>query len=97
MSVKHDINFKLLHQTKNRARYFCDILNDDVNSKNLENDLLSIRGVSSVRINEKSKSIIFEFQDTPLECIESFLMSLDRFKYEVCDTFLSNNISCIAI
>jgi len=96
MSVKHEINFKLLHKTKSRARYFCDILHHDINIKNLENDLLSISGVNAIRINEKSKSIIFEFENISLECIEGFLRDLDKSKYEVCDTFLSNNISCIS-
>jgi len=96
MSSNQDINFKLLHKTKNRARYFCDILKYDINIKDLENDLKNIKGVDLVRINEKSKSIVFEFEYTPLESIESFLKSLDISKYEVCDTFLSNNISCIA-
>jgi len=96
MSANQDINFKLLHKTKNRARYFCDILKYDINIKDLENDLKNIKGVDLVRINEKSKSIVFEFEYTPLESIESFLKSLDISKYEVCDTFLSNNISCIA-
>jgi len=96
MTANHDINFKLLHKTKNRARYFCDILKYDINIKDLENDLKNIKGVDLVRINEKSRSIIFEFGYAPLESIESFLKSLDISKYEVCDTFLSNNISCIA-
>jgi len=96
MSTKHDLNFKLLHQTKNRARYFCDVLKDEVNLKNLENDLLSISSVESVRINEKSKSIIFQSSNISLKQIEEFLTKLDKSKYEVCDTFLSNNISCIS-
>ena len=66
MSVKHEITFKLLHKTKNRARYFCDVLNHDINIKNLENDLMNIDGVNSIRINEKSKSIIFEFENISL-------------------------------
>jgi len=96
MSVKHDITFKLLHKTKNRARYFCDVLKYDINVKNLENDLMSIDGVSSIRINEKSKSIIFEFENISLDIIENYLLNLETSKYEVCDTFLSNNISCIS-
>ena len=63
MSVKHDVNFKLLHKTKNRARYFCNIFNNEVNLKNLENDLLTISDIKSVRINEKSKSIVFESEN----------------------------------
>ena len=96
MSQKNDVKFKLLHKTKKRVRYFCDILKFDINTKNLENDLNSIEGVTSVRINEKSKSIIFEFEDISLENIEEFLINLDKSQYEVCDTFLSNNISCIS-
>ncbi len=96
MSVKHETNFKLLHKTKNRARYFCDILKYDINIKNLENDLNSIAGVTSIRINEKSKSIVFGFENISLESLEGFLKDLDKSKYEVCDTFLSNNISCIS-
>jgi len=96
MSVKHDITFKLLHKTNNRARYFCDVLKYDINVKNLENDLKSIDGVSSIRINEKSKSIIFEFENISLDIIENYLLNLETSKYEVCDTFLSNNISCIS-
>lgn len=96
MSVQHEINCKLLHKTNNRARYFCDILKDECNLKDLENDLINIDGVSSVRINQKSKSIIFRFENTTLEMIEIALKSLKRSKYEVCDTFLSNNITCIS-
>jgi heavy metal translocating P-type ATPase len=96
MSVNYEINFKLLHQTKNRARYFCDILDYDINIKNLENDLKNIDGVISVRINEKSKSIIFEFKNVLLSSIETALQDLEKSKYEVCDTFLSHNISCIS-
>ena len=96
MSEKYDVKFKLLHKTKSRARYFCDLLKYDINTKNLENDLNGILGVTSVRINEKSKSIIFEFEDIVLDTIEEFLSTLDKSKYEVCDTFLSNNISCIS-
>ncbi len=96
MSVKHDITFKLLHKTNSRARYFCDVLKYEINLKNLENDLLNIEGVTSIRINEKSKSIIFEFNNTSLNEIEDYLENLETSKYEVCDTFLSNNISCIS-
>ena len=96
MSVQHEINFKLLHQTNNRARYFCDILKDECNVKDLENDLMNIDGVTSVRINEKSKSIIFTFANVSLDTIEDTLKSLEKSKYEVCDTFLSNNITCIS-
>jgi len=95
MSVKHDITFKLLHKTKNRARYFCDILQYDINIKNLENDLNNISGVTSIRINQKSNSIIFGFNTICLDAIIDFLSNLDKSQYEVCDTFLSNNISCI--
>jgi heavy metal translocating P-type ATPase len=96
MSTKHEITFKLLHKTKNRARYFCDVLEHDINIKNLENDLMNIEGVNSIRINEKSKSIIFEFENISLSIIENYLVDLETSKYEVCDTFLSNNISCIS-
>ena len=77
MSVKYDITFKLLHQTKNRARYFCDVLAYDINIKNLENDLLTIEGVTSIRINAKSKSIIFHFNNIPLSNIEDYLQTLE--------------------
>jgi len=96
MSVQHEIKFKLLHQTKNRARYFCDILKDECNVKDLESDLMTIDGINSVRINEKSKSIIFSFENITLDTIEQALRSLEKSKYEVCDTFLSNNITCVS-
>jgi len=96
MSVSHDINFKLFHHTSKRARYFCDILKDQINIKDFENDLKSIEGITRVRINEKAKSIVFESKKISLNNIESFLSNIDKNKYEVCDTFLSNNISCIS-
>lgn len=96
MSVKHDITFKLLHKTSNRVRYYCDILKDEINIKNLEQDLLKIDGVTEVRINVKAKSIIFIYNNISLAIIEDKLQNIHKNIYEVCDTFLSNNISCIS-
>ncbi len=89
------INIKLLHSTSNRARYYCDIFKEDINIADLENELKSIDGVEEVRINEKAKSIIFHLKDIALEFIEKHLLSLDTNRFKVCDTFLSNNISCM--
>jgi heavy metal translocating P-type ATPase len=89
------INVKLLHSTSKRARYYCNNLTQDVNVADLQNDLLSIEGVSSTRVNKKAKSIILDFENTSLDTIESFLENLEFEKYEVCDTFLSHNISCV--
>ncbi|MFA5704173.1 MAG: heavy metal translocating P-type ATPase [Advenella sp.] len=88
---------KLLHATSTRARFFCDILEQDINLTNLKNELLCILGVFEVRINKKAKSIIFEFEKTKLETMEQKLQSLDADKFRVCDTFLSDNASCISI
>lgn len=89
-------NTKLLHSTPTRARFFCDVLEEDISLTNLKNELLCILGVHGVRINKKAKSIIFEFEKTELETIEEKLQSLDADKFRVCDTFLSDNASCIS-
>ncbi len=89
------INIKLLHTTSKRARYYCDIVKEDINLADLANELKTIDGVSKVRINQKASSIIFEFTDIKLQIIEQKLESLDINRLKVCDTFLSNNISCI--
>lgn len=97
MQQNSNIHLKLLHQTLKRARYYCSILKDDINIKNLENDLLGIESVDEVRINEKANSIVFVAESfLSIENIEKKLYSLENTKYQVCDTFLSNNISCIA-
>ena len=97
MQAKENIFFKLLHHTKNRVRFYCEILKNDINVQNLENDLLKIDGVESIRINKKARSIVFNIENNfSLEKITSALLHLQQSKYEVCDTFLSNNISCIS-
>jgi len=89
------INIKLLHTTSKRARYYCDIVKEDINLADLETELKTVDGVSKVRINQKASSIIFEFRDIELQTIEQKLKSLDINRLKVCDTFLSNNIFCI--
>ncbi len=95
---KQRVKLKLLHQTPKRVRYFCDILKNELNIVDLKNDLLAIDGVVDVRINQKVNSIVFEFdaKNRPkLETIEEMLNNLQVEKYQVCDTFLSSNISCV--
>ena len=88
-------NSKLIHQTKNRARFLCDILKHDFNLSRLEDELKNILGVKSVRINALANSIVFEYEgDSTLSTIQSKLDRLDIDKFQVCDTFLSNPISC---
>ncbi|MCK5854941.1 MAG: heavy metal translocating P-type ATPase, partial [Sulfurovaceae bacterium] len=88
-------NSKLIHQTRNRARFLCDILKHDFNLKSLEDELKNIVGVKSVRINALANSIIFEYEgDSTLSSIQSKLDRLDIDKFQVCDTFLSNHITC---
>jgi heavy metal translocating P-type ATPase len=95
MSIKSDINIKLLHKTSKRVRYFCSILKQEINIKDLEKDLMQLDGVTKVRINQKVNSIIFELDNANLQEIEDRLETLDIQKYQVCDTFLSHNISCV--
>jgi len=87
---------KLLHSTSKRARFFCDALEHDINLTSLKNELLSILGVYEVRINQKAKSIIFEFENTELETIEKRLQNLDINRFSVCDTFLCSDALCIS-
>jgi len=89
------INVKLLHSTNKRARYYCNELAQELNIANLQNDLTSIQGVKSARVNQKAKSIILDFENISLEDIEVFFQKLEFEKYQVCDTFLSHNISCV--
>lgn len=90
------MGIKLLHRTKLRARYYCDILKEDLNVNALQSDLSAIEGIKSVRINQVASSIVFEFDDIPLSILEDKLEALDCFKYQICDTQFSNNISCIS-
>ncbi|HIM94371.1 MAG TPA: heavy metal translocating P-type ATPase, partial [Campylobacterales bacterium] len=88
-------NSKLIHQTNNRARFLCDILKHNFNLKSLDDELRSIVGVKSVRINALANSIVFEYEgDATLSSIQSKLDSLDIDKFQVCDTFLSNHATC---
>ena len=88
-------NIKLLHQTRNRARFLCDILKHDLNIATLEDDLKGINGVISVRINKLANSIVFEYEDeNTLNEVEAKLESLDVDQFQVCDTFLSNHLTC---
>ncbi len=90
-----EIQTKLLHSTSKRARYFCDILKEEINITHLKNELLALKGINEVRINQKAKSIVFAFENIKLDTIEKKLKTLDITKLQVCDTFLSNNITCI--
>jgi len=90
------MSIKLLHHTKNRARYYCDILKQDLNVNNLQADLKSFDGVNSVRINQRARSIVFEFDTIELSKLEQKLENLDCQKYQVCDTSISNNITCVS-
>ncbi|MEA2099255.1 MAG: heavy metal translocating P-type ATPase, partial [Campylobacterota bacterium] len=89
--MKTDI--KLLHQTPNRARYYCSILEDDINIESLKNDLKTLDGIDEVRINKKAKSIVFTFKNISLDTISEKLYSLDESNYKTCNTFLSTG-SC---
>lgn len=95
LNWKQSVKLKLLHQTSKRARYFCDILTNDTNILDLEKDLVTIDGVSKVRINQKTKSIIFDFENVDLKDIESKLLNVNIGEFEVCDTILTHNISCV--
>ncbi len=95
MSTNSNINIKLLHNTSKRARYFCSFLKQDINIKVLEKELMQFTGISSVRINQQACSIIFECDNLNLKDIEDILKNLNIGQYQVCDTMLSNNISCI--
>ena len=90
------MSIKLLHHTKNRVRYYCDILKQDLNVNNLQADLKSFDGVNSVRINQRASSIVFEFDTIELSKLEQKLENLDCQKYQVCDTSISNNITCVS-
>ncbi|MCV6608058.1 MAG: heavy metal translocating P-type ATPase [Campylobacterales bacterium] len=88
------MSIQLLHKTHARARYYCESLKESFNQIELEKDLKKIDGVTDVRINQKAKSIVFQYENTSLDLIEEKLNSLDIGKYQVCDTFLSDNIAC---
>ncbi len=89
------MSIKLLHQTKNRARYHCDILQKDINVDKLKNDLNMIDGVDSVRINQRANSVVFGFDDINLADLEKNLESLKYKKYQVCDIAIGGDITCI--
>ncbi len=95
MDINSNINIKLLHKTPKRTRYYCNALKQDISIKSLEKDLNALDGVVKVRINKKANSIVFEFDGIELKDIEKKLLSLKIEQYQICDTFLSDNISCI--
>jgi len=77
------VNVKLLHQTSSRVRYYCDILNDDnIDSASLENELSSLDGVTSVRVNPGAKCIVLEYSDISIESIEEILCTLDPTSFQ---------------
>ena len=76
------VNVKLLHQTTHRVRYYCDILDDDIDTTSLEKELSSINGVSSARVNKNAKSIVFVFSDISPDSIEQKLSTLDPASYQ---------------
>ena len=86
---------KLVHHTKNRARYYCSILKEDLNISSLEHDLGELDGIKSIRINSVAHSIIFEFEDLKISQIEDKLKSLDCSQYQVCNTFINSDITCV--
>ncbi|NKQ40627.1 MAG: heavy metal translocating P-type ATPase [Sulfurovum sp.] len=88
-------NSILIHQTKHRARFLCDILKSDLNPSSLEDELNEIDGVSSVRINKLANSIVFKYEDeSVLAQIQSKLDTLNIDQFQVCDTFLSEHVVC---
>lgn len=70
--------FKKVHSTSTRARYKFSLLKDIYLDENiLKSDLEKIEGVTSVRVNKKAHSIIFDFEEASV-CtdIESNLATL---------------------
>ncbi len=87
---------RLLHSTPKRLRFYCDFLkNDAINTNQLEGDLESILGVTSVRINTKINAIIFEIDRDITDELFEQLEKLNHEKYISCDTFLAVCESCI--
>ncbi len=70
--------FVKVHSTPKRARYKLDLLKDSFVDENLLRLYLEkIKGVSSVRVNQKAYSVIFNFEDSLVcEEIEKELSSL---------------------
>jgi heavy metal translocating P-type ATPase len=88
-------NIRLIHHTKNRARFLCDILKHDLNLIHFEQELKSIDGVSSVRINKLANSIVFEYSETnTLELIQNKLESFDINQFQVCDDLSFKHQTC---
>ena len=70
-------NIRLIHHTNHRARYHCGILKEDIDVAALQNELSSLDGVNSVRINQSAGSIVFEYDVIELDTIEEKLRTLD--------------------
>ena len=87
---------KLVHSTKNRLRFICDFLSQDLNSHQLILDLKSIVGIIDVRINKKAKSIIFDIEKDISESLYQKLQELNSDIYKSCDTFLTICDDCIS-
>eukprot|EP01155_Anaeramoeba_flamelloides_P010534 Anaeramoba_flamelloidesa325723_423.p1 GENE.a325723_423~~a325723_423.p1 ORF type:complete len:703 (-),score=22.13 a325723_423:902-3010(-) len=89
-------NIKLLHKTKKRVRYFCDVLkSEEYNESSIIQNFQAIDGIDSVRINQKIGSIVFYHDGSALATIEDLLESFDIDKYKTCDTFLNDGIGCV--
>ncbi len=87
---------RLLHSTPKRLRFYCDFLkNDAINTNQLKGDLKSTLGVTSVRINTKINTIIFEIDRDITDGLFEQLEKLNHEKYISCDTFLAVCESCI--
>lgn len=89
-------NIRLVHSTKNRLRFVCNFLSDDLNTHQLSTDLKSIVGVQNVRINKNAKSIVFEINKDIQKVLLDKLQTLNPDNYKSCDTFLAICESCIS-
>lgn len=90
-------NIKLVHKTSKRYRFYCqELKGTEYNSSSLINYLKSVDGISTVRINQKIGTIIFEHEGVSLSVIEDMLVSLDMNKYKTCQTFMNDCVDCIS-
>ena len=88
-------NIRLIHSTKNRARFLCDILKHELNLIYFEQELKAIEGVSLVRINKLANSIVFEYSDKDtLELIQNKLESFDIEQFQVCEDVSFKHQTC---
>lgn len=75
--LKQVSNFKILHQTKGRVRFYHPDLTKTVDAKKLESEILDIDGVVSARVNLAIKSITVLYSCDDFNQIISAISNLE--------------------